>query len=210
MTASFARLTRAAAIAAVAFATLAAAPAGADPRVGVTAPDFTARDSNGLSHTLSQYRGKTVILEWTNHECPYVGKHYGTGNMQALQKDTTKDGIVWLSVISSAPGRQGYVEASEANALTEKRDAAPSAVLLDPEGAVGRLYGARTTPHMYIVDTSGTLVYKGAIDDIPSARHSDVEKARNHVRVALKQMAEGQAIDQSATRPYGCSVKYGS
>ena len=180
----------------------------AAPSVQQPAPDFTAVDSNGQSHSLSDYRGKTVILEWTNHDCPYVRKHYETGNMQALQKDTAEDGVVWLSVISSAPGTQGYVKAPEANRLTETRDAAPSAVLLDPEGTVGKMYAARTTPHMYIVDPEGTLVYMGGIDDKPTSRHSSVEDAKNYVRQALAEMRAGQPISEASTRPYGCSVKY--
>ena len=187
---------------------IAAGAALAAPSVRQPAPDFTAVDSNGQSHSLSDYRGQTVILEWTNHDCPYVRKHYETGNMQALQKDTAKDGVVWLSVISSAPGTQGYVKGDEANRLTETRDAAPSAVLLDPEGAVGKMYAARTTPHMYIVDPEGTLVYMGGIDDKPTSRRSSVEDAKNYVRQALAEMKAGQPISEASTRPYGCSVKY--
>lgn len=180
----------------------------AAPSVQQPAPDFTAVDSNGQSHSLSDFRGQTVILEWTNHDCPYVRKHYETGNMQALQKDSAKDGVVWLSVISSAPGTQGYVKGDDANRLTETRDAAPSAVLLDPEGKVGTLYAARTTPHMYIVDPEGTLVYMGGIDDKPTSRHSSVKDAKNYVRQALAEMKAGQPISETSTRPYGCSVKY--
>lgn len=182
--------------------------ARAEPVVGKPAPDFTVVDSNGNSQTLSSYRGKTVVLEWTNHDCPYVRKHYGTGNMQALQKETADQGVVWLSVISSAPGTQGYVEGDEANALSQSRDATPTAVLLDPEGTVGKLYDARTTPHMFVVDPDGVLRYKGAIDDKPTSRHSSVEGANNYVRAALVAMADGQPVATTVTRPYGCSVKY--
>jgi len=182
----------------------------AAPQIGAPAPAFTATDTNGKTHSLSDFRGKTVILEWTNHDCPYVRKHYETGNMQALQKDATGDGIVWLSVISSAPGLQGHVSPERADELTAERDAAPNAVLLDPQGDVGKAYDARTTPHMYVIDAKGTLVYMGAIDDRPTARHSDVEGARNYVREALNAMEGGEAIAQPVTRAYGCSVKYGS
>ena len=182
--------------------------AAATPSVGKSAPGFELADSNGKRHALADYRGSYVVLEWTNHECPFVRKHYGSGNMQKLQKDATADGVVWLSIISSAPGRQGHVSPDEANALTRSRDASPSAVLMDPEGTVGQLYGARTTPHMYIVDPAGTLVYMGGIDDKPSTRQSDVTIAKNYVRVALAEAKAGKSISQAVTRPYGCSVKY--
>ncbi len=182
--------------------------AQAAPTVGQPAPDFTAIDSNGATQQLSAQRGSTVILEWTNHDCPFVRKHYDTTNMQALQNDAKAQDIVWWSVISSAPGKQGYVSPAEANALTASRNAAPAAVLLDSDGKVGRLYGARTTPHMYIIDPEGTLVYMGGIDDNPSANPADVKTAKNYVRVALAAMDSGQAVEPASTRPYGCSVKY--
>ena len=184
--------------------------ASAAPEVGNPAPAFTGTDSKGKTVKLSDFRGKTVILEWTNHGCPYVGKHYRTGNMQALQKETTGEGVVWLSVVSSAPGRQGHVEGAEADDLTRSRGAAPSAVLLDPEGTIGRLYEARATPHMFIIKPDGMLAYKGAIDDKPSASDSDVPIARNYVKTALEQIAANKPVDPAATRAYGCSVKYGS
>jgi peroxiredoxin len=183
-------------------------PAQGAPLIGTPAPDFIATDSNGVSRRLSDLQGATVILEWTNHDCPFVGKHYGTGNMQALQKEATQQGVVWLSVISSAPGKQGHVTPEQANALTRERDAAPTAVLMDPDGKIGRLYKARTTPHMFIIDPQGTLMYMGAIDDKPSANWDDVKTANNHVKTALSAMANNQPIDPSVTRPYGCSVKY--
>ena len=185
-----------------------ATSAGAALQVGEPAPDFTGTDTRGTSHTLSDYRGKTVILEWTNHDCPYVRKHYNSGNMQQQQQDATGQGAVWLSVISSAPGKQGHVTAAQADALTAQRNAAPSAVILDESGAIGRLYGAKTTPHMYIIDAEGKLVYMGGIDSIPSSNPEDIEKAVQYVPEALARMAEGQAITASVTRPYGCSVKY--
>ena len=183
-------------------------PAFAAPNVGSAAPDFSIADSNGKVHNLQDYRGKTVILEWTNHDCPFVVKHYGTENMQKLQRDATADGIVWLSVVSSAPGTQGYVQGDEANKLTEERKAAPTAVLLDPKGKLGRDYTARVTPHMYIIDAEGKLVYMGGIDDTPTANWDDVKTAKNFVRAALDDMAKGQSIQNPVTRAYGCTVKY--
>jgi peroxiredoxin len=180
----------------------------AAPKVGQPAPDFTSTDSQGGKHTLGAYRGKIVILEWTNHQCPFVGKHYNTGNMQALQKYATDTNMVWLSVISSAPGEQGYVSSAEANALTAKRQASPTAVLLDTAGVVGRLYDARTTPHMYIIDAQGTLAYMGGIDDKPSTQPADVQTAKNYVRVALGEVLSAKPVSTPVTRPYGCAVKY--
>ena len=207
MTATPNRFRLSAAVALVALC--ASAAVRAEPVVGQPAPEFAAIDSNGQTQQLKAYRGKTVVLEWTNHDCPYVRKHYGTGNMQALQKDVTADGVVWLSVISSSPGTQGYVEAREANALSEQRGAAPTAVLLDPEGKVGRMYDARTTPQMFVIDPNGVLQYMGAIDDKPTSRHASVEGATNYVRIALAAMADGRPVEPKVTRPYGCSVKYG-
>jgi len=184
------------------------APALAAPVIGQPAPGFTAVDSNGKSHALSQYKGKTVILEWTNDGCPYVKKHYNAGNMQKLQKDMTSAGVVWLSVISSAPGKQGYVSVQDANALTASRKAAPTAVLLDPGGTVGRAYEAQTTPHMYIVDNAGVLRYMGAIDDQPTTDTASIAEARNYVREAYAAVSSGAKVAVTATDPYGCSVKY--
>lgn len=180
----------------------------ATPATGESAPDFSATDSEGNTQKLSDQRGSIVVLEWTNHDCPFVGKHYDSGNMQALQKEAAEQDVVWWSVISSAPGKQGHVSPEQANELTSQRSAAPRAVLLDPEGTIGQLYGARTTPHMYVIDPEGELVYMGAIDDIPSANESDVETANNYVRMALAAVQEGQPVDPATTQPYGCSVKY--
>jgi hypothetical protein len=180
----------------------------AAPVVGQPAPDFTGIDTAGKTHSLSDFKGSTVVLEWTNHECPYTVKHYKSGAMQALQKDATDNGIVWLSIISSAPGEQGYVEPTEADSLTDTRGAHPSAVILDPDGDIGQSYGARTTPHMYIIDGEGRLVYMGAIDDEPGTWNADPLNADNYVRNALGEMASGQAVSVASTRPYGCSVKY--
>ncbi len=203
-------VTRRQALTALAASTLIASapPTRAAVQTGRPAPDFTATDSRDAQHTLAAYRGKTVILEWTNHACPYTAKHYATGNMQALQAAATGAGAVWLSVISSRPGEQGHVEPAEADRLTATRDAKPTAVLLDPKGQLGRLYDARTTPHMFVIDGTGTLVYMGAIDDRPSASPSSVRGARNYVREALDAMAAGRPVAVAATRPYGCSVKY--
>jgi len=183
-------------------------PAAASVQTGVPAPEFTATDSHGRQHTLGAYRGKPIVLEWTNHECPYTVKHYATGNMQALQQAATESGAIWLTVVSSRPGSQGYVEGLEADRLTEERRARPTAVLLDPKGDLGRLYGARTTPHMYVVNGSGVLVYMGGIDDQPTANHASVKTARNYVREALDAIAAGRPIPVASARPYGCSVKY--
>lgn len=184
--------------------------AAADVIIGKPAPDFTATDSTGRAHRLSDYRGKRVILEWTNHDCPFVRKHYRSGNMQKTQKSAKEDGVVWLSVISSAPGLEGHVSGDEADALTKSRSAHPAAVLLDPAGKLGRLYRARVTPHMFVIDTDGTLAYKGAIDSIPSGDSGDIPEATNYVLQAMAQLKAGQPVKEATTRPYGCTVKYGS
>ena len=180
----------------------------ASVNVGKPAPDFTGVDSQGIKHSLSQYKGKAVVLEWTNHDCPYVKKHYNSGNMQTLQKNATANGIVWLSIISSRQGKQGHVSGEQANQLTQSRNAAPTAVILDETSEIGLLYGAKTTPHMYIIDKTGQLVYMGGIDNIPSKDEEDIAGAKNYVRAALDAMAAGKTIEDSITRPYGCSVKY--
>jgi peroxiredoxin len=184
------------------------AMAVAGPTIGSAAPDFVGIDSNGKSIALKDLRGHIVILEWSNNQCPFVGKHYRSGNMQALQKEATKQGIVWLTVLSSAPGQQGNVTAAEANELTRSRGAAPTAVILDPSGTIGHAYGARTTPHMFIIDKSGTLVYMGGMDDKPTTDVADVATAKNYVRLALTAVTAGTPVQDPVTRPYGCSVKY--
>lgn len=184
--------------------------ASPDPQIGAPAPAFTAVDSKGQKRSLADFRGKTVVLEWTNHDCPFVRKHYETGNMQALQKETTGQGVVWLTIGSSATGEQGYVTGAEADALTQKRGAAPSAFLLDPQGSIGKAYNAKVTPHMYVIDPKGTLVYMGGIDDKPTTRHADVQGARNYVREALAAMSTGKPIAATSTRAYGCTIKYSS
>ena len=177
-------------------------------KVGTPAPAFTVNATTGASVSLGSHRGKVVVLEWTNHECPYVRKHYDTGNMQTLQKDATGQGVIWLTLISSAPGTQGHVSASQADELTASRKASPTAVLFDPTGVVGKAYGATNTPHMYVIDPSGMLVYAGAIDNRPTSRKSDVPGAQNYVREALQAVAAGQPVKTPVTRAYGCTVKY--
>lgn len=184
------------------------AGAPAAVQIGQAAPDFTGTDTDGRQHRLSDYRGKYVVLEWTNHDCPYVRKHYGAGNMQAQQREAAQLGVVWLSVISSAPGKQGHVSPAQADQLTAVRDAEPSAILLDEAGEIGRLYSAKTTPHMYLVDPQGKLVYMGGIDSIASANPDDIGKATQHLRVALNEALNGKPVGVPVTRPYGCSVKY--
>lgn len=177
-------------------------------RVGEAAPDFTAMDSNGQTHHLSDYRGKFVVLEWTNRGCPYTRKHYESGNMQRLQQEWTAKGVVWLSVLSSAPGKQGYMDAAQENAYLKQMNAHPTAALLDPTGALGHLYDAKTTPDMYVINPQGVLVYDGAIDDRPTTDVADIQGAKNYLNEALEEAMNGKAVSDSVTRPYGCSVKY--
>ena len=174
---------------------------------GRAAPDFAITDSAGDTRTLAEFKGKVVVLEWTNDGCPFVQKHY-QGNMQALQAEAAEAGAVWLSVISSAPGKQGHVSGAEADALNAERGAAPTAVLFDPDGTVGRAYDAKTTPHMYVIDPAGTLVYAGGIDSIPSADPADIAEADPYFRAALQETLAGKPVSQPSTRPYGCSIKY--
>jgi peroxiredoxin len=177
------------------------------PTIGQPAPAFTGKDSNGKTLSLSDFADRTVVLEWTNNQCPYVRKHYESGNMQKLQVEAAAQGVVWLSIISSAPGREGYVDGSAANTLTKERGAKPMAVILDPQGVIGRLYDAKTTPHMFVVE-KGKLVYMGGIDDIRSTRKEDIAKATNYVRAALAEIKAGKSVSTPESTPYGCSVKY--
>lgn len=195
---------------ALAAAAAMASPALAAPVVGQPAPAFSAVDAAGKVRTLSEFRGRTVVLEWTNSGCPYVKKHYDAGAMQGLQRAATGDGVVWLTVVSSAPGMQGHVTGPQARAWKSQVGAASSAVLLDPKGAVGRAYDAKTTPHMYIVDRAGKLVYMGGIDDRPSSDPQSLKGATNYVVAALADIEAGRPVAQPVTRPYGCSVKYAS
>jgi peroxiredoxin len=179
-------------------------------RIGAPAPAFTLTDSNGKTVSLADFKGKTVVLEWTNHDCPYVRKHYGGNNMQALQKKWTGQGVVWLTLVSSEPGSQGHVTGAQANKLTADRGAAPSAVLLDPKGDVGRAYGATVTPHMYVITGNGMLAYMGGIDDKATTRLEDLKTAKNFVDLALGEVTQGKPVSVPTSRPYGCSIKYSS
>jgi hypothetical protein len=177
-------------------------------RTGDTAPNFSGIDSKGKTHELSEYKGKYVVLEWHNQGCPYTKKHYDSGNMQTLQKKWTGEGVVWLTVISSAPGQQGFVTAGEENSYLFKMHAAPTAALLDPEGKIGHLYNAKTTPDMFIIDPTGKLIYDGAIDDHATFDTSDISTSKNYVSEALSEAMQGKPIATPHTQPYGCSVKY--
>lgn len=177
-------------------------------RVGDQAPAFTAVDSHGHQHSLAEYKNKFVVLEWHNQGCPYTRKHYDSGNMQKLQKLWTGKGVIWLTVISSAPGEQGYVTAAQENDYLQRMNAAPTAALLDPNGDLGHLYGAKTTPHMFVINPKGQLIYEGAIDDKATTDVSDIVGATNYVTVALEQSMAGKPVTTPATRAYGCSVKY--
>ena len=197
---------------AVASAVVAAAgarPSGAAAVVGDPAPAFTLTATNGETRSLADLKGKTVVLEWWNYECPFVGKHYGSGNMQKLQREWTAKGVVWLTISSSAPGKQGYVDAAKANGWMEEKGAAQTAVLLDHDGKVGRAYGAKTTPHMFVIDSKGTVVYAGGIDDKPSTDQADIATAKNFVSAALAEVTAGKRVTMAISQPYGCSVKYG-
>ena len=185
-----------------------AALAADAPRIGRPAPDFSATDSHGKTVSLADYHGKLVVLEWTNDGCPFVQHYYKHGNMQALQKEYTGKGVVWLTVISSAPGTQGYADGARADQLTSQREAAPSAVLLDPSGKVGHLYDAKTTPHMFIIDPAGKLIYAGGIDSLPSTDPADIARASPYVKTALDEALAGKTVSKPLTSPYGCSVKY--
>ena len=178
--------------------------------VGQQAPAFTAKDSQGKTVSLSEYRGKYVVLEWTNRECPFTKKQYDSGNMQALQQEWTGKGVVWLTVLSSAPGGQGYLDAAGENAQLARVHAHPTAAILDPGGEIGKLYSAKTTPHMFIIDPEGKLIYAGAIDDKATTDTADVKIAKNYVSAALTEAMAGQPVQVASTRPYGCSVKYGN
>ncbi|HEY6447900.1 MAG TPA: thioredoxin family protein [Acidobacteriaceae bacterium] len=177
-------------------------------RVGDPAPDFTGSDSQGQTHQLSEYRGKYVVLEWTNNGCPFTRKHYDSGNMQALQKEWTAKGVVWLTILSSHAGAQGYMTAADENAYMARVHADPTAAILDPTGAIGHEYNAKTTPDMYVIDPGGKLIYAGAIDDHPTTETSDIPHSKNYVSAALHAAMDGQPVAVAYTRPYGCSVKY--
>jgi len=187
-----------------------AAPAAlaTDARIGAPAPAFSLTGLDGQSHSLSDFAGKTVVLEWTNHECPFVVKHYDGGNIPRQQATATTADVVWIVINSSAPGKQGHVSADEARRIQADWNASQTHYLFDKDGAVGRTYGAKTTPHMYVIDPDGVLRYNGAIDSIPSAKIADLEAAEQYVQLALAELAAGQPVSRPLTQPYGCSVKY--
>jgi peroxiredoxin len=182
--------------------------AGAAPQIGQAAPDFTAVDSQGNSVQLRSYRGKTIVLEWTNADCPYTRKHYTSGNMQSMQALAQQNGVVWLTVISSAPGKQGYVNGPAADALTQSRKAVPAAVLLDPSGALARLYEAKTTPHLFVIDKNGALQYMGGMDSIATTDDADIPRAEPYLKEAMLAVVQGNPAPHPVTKPYGCSIKY--
>ena len=176
--------------------------------VGKPAPEFSLKDINGVTHDLSDYRGKTVVLEWVNPECPFVRKHYRSGNIPKLQKSAKSDGVVWLSVNTGQPGDQGVYDAKRHAEWAKSVNASPSAYLRDSEGRVGRLYGAKATPHIFVINGDGTLVYNGAIDSIRSADVEDIAKAENYVASALAAVKAGKPVTKATSQPYGCPVKY--
>jgi peroxiredoxin len=182
--------------------------AQASPAIGEIAPAFTAKDTKGNDVSLDSLRGKTVVLEWTNHQCPYVVKHYGAGNMQKLQADAAADGVVWISIISSEPGSQGHVSPAQADQLTDSRAAKPAHMIIDEAGVIGRKYEARTTPHMFVIDPEGKLAFMGGIDDKPTADKSSLAGATNYVTLALDAVGKGEQVATAVARPYGCSIKY--
>ncbi|MGA1983226.1 MAG: redoxin domain-containing protein [Acidobacteriaceae bacterium] len=177
---------------------------------GEVAPDFKGVDSNGVTHSLSEYRGKFVVLEWANRGCPYEKKHYQSGNMESLQKEWTAKGVVWLSILSDPPGEQGYVTPAEENDYLKTMHASPTAALLDPTGAIGRLYDARTTPHMFVIDPAEKIVYQGALDDKPTPDPASLKGADNYVSDALNAAMAGKPVAVAVTKPYGCAVHYGN
>jgi peroxiredoxin len=180
------------------------------PPVGSNAPDFSLADAKGQTHSLSRYKGKYVVLEWFNPECPFVKKHYGSGNMQKLQQEYTSKGVVWLTIDSNAPGTEGNITAEQAEKIGKAWNAHQTALLLDPDGKAGRAYGAKNTPNMVIIDPAGKIVYEGAIDSKPTPNPADISTSTNYVKAALDESLAGKPVTQSSTRPYGCSVKYKS
>lgn len=188
--------------------TLATGLEAASLKPGDAAPDFTVTDSDGKAQTLSSYKGKYVVLEWFNEGCPFVKKHYESNNMQTLQKEALGKGVVWLSVISSAEGKQGYSTPAEANATRKRWNVAATATLLDTKSEAGKLYEAKTTPHLFVINPEGKIVYMGAIDDKSSSDPADVKTAKNYVKAALDEAMSGKSVTTASTTPYGCSVKY--
>jgi len=196
-------------LAAVAFAPAALAQTD-QAEVGEPAPDFTLTDTDGESRSLSDFEGQYVVLEWLNFECPFVGKHYGSGNMQQLQETYTEEGVAWLSIVSSAEGRQGYYPPEEMKGQKEKHNGDMTAILMDTSGEIGKTYGATVTPHMYIINPDGELVYRGGIDDKPTTDEADIEGATNYVDNALTAALNGEEVRPKQAKPYGCTIKYAS
>jgi peroxiredoxin len=197
-------------LAALTFA-LVATQAQAEPVVDQAAPAFSAKTADGKTIDLASFKGKTVVLEWTNHDCPFVKKHYDkSGNIPALQKEFTAKGITWLQVVSSAPGKQGYVDGAAAIKVNKDRNAVPTNTILDPEGTLAKLYGAQTSPHFFIINDKGVLVYKGGVDNVASNKPEDIAGATNYVRESLSAIAAGKKVPNPSTKPYGCSIKFAS
>ena len=178
--------------------------------IGEPAPDFTLEAADGETHSLSDFEGKYVVLEWLNFECPFVGKHYGSGNMQALQEKYTDEGVVWLSIVSSAPGKQGYYPPKEMIEQKKRHNGNMTAILMDPDGEIGKTYGATVTPHMYVINPDGELVYRGGIDDKPTTDEADIEGATNYVDRSLTAVMNGEEVSPKQAKPYGCTIKYAS
>lgn len=176
--------------------------------VGDRAPNFMLVDADGKTRALSEFTGKFIVLEWFNHACPFVGKHYGSGHMQQLQRTYTARGVAWVSINSSAPGKEGCLTPAQAKAITQEKRAVPTVVFLDPDGAVGRRYGAKATPHMFVINPEGVVIYAGAIDSIASTDQSDLKRATNYVEAALEETMAGRPVSVPSTTAYGCSVKY--
>lgn len=192
----------------IAVAMLLVANAAGAANVGEKAPDFTLTDVNGKEHSLADYEGKVVVLEWTNYGCPYVKNHYNTGNMQKLQGEMKEKDVVWLTICSSSSGAQGHMSNAKWKSESEKRGVASKAILIDDDGKVGMAYGAQVTPHMYVIDKDGTLMYNGAIDSIASTKAKDIEKAENYVSAAVDAVLAGKPVAKSVSKPYGCGIKY--
>ncbi|MDP9100236.1 MAG: thioredoxin family protein [Verrucomicrobiota bacterium] len=178
------------------------------PAVGTTAPDFSLTDSKGKTQTVSQYKGKYVVLEWFNPDCPFVKKHYGSGNMQKLQEEFTAKGVIWLSIDSSAPGLEGNLSPDQAEKKMAEWKTKQTALVLDPDGKAGRTYGAKNTPHMFVINPEGKIIYEGAIDSKATPNPSDIANSTNYVKVALEESLAGKTVSNANTKPYGCSVKY--
>lgn len=180
----------------------------AAPEIGKAAPDFSATDIAGEEFKLSDHKGKIVVLEWTNHECPFVKKHYGSNNMQALQKSEGEKGVKWVSINSSAKGRQGFTSSEEAQKVAKDQGSMASNIITDPSGKIGKLYDAKTTPHMFVIDAEGNLAYAGAIDSDASPNPATIKNANNYITAAVDELIAGKDVTTSQTQPYGCSVKY--